>query len=113
MSYEKQTWQNGDTITAEKLNHMEDGINNSSQLMVVGSKDDGTQLNKTWKQIRDHLLSGGIVVSSGGSSSNVTSDIVTICQNIMNSYTVTFMNLEHSVKTTYTTDNEDGYPARS
>lgn len=26
MSYEKQTWANGDVITAEKLNHMEDGI---------------------------------------------------------------------------------------
>ena len=26
MSYEKQTWANGDIITAEKLNHIEDGI---------------------------------------------------------------------------------------
>lgn len=26
MSYEKQTWSNGDIITADKLNHMEDGI---------------------------------------------------------------------------------------
>ena len=26
MSYEKQTWTTGDTITANKLNHMEDGI---------------------------------------------------------------------------------------
>lgn len=26
MSYEKQTWSNGDTITAEKLNYMENGI---------------------------------------------------------------------------------------
>ncbi len=26
MSYEKQTWANGDVITANKLNHMEDGI---------------------------------------------------------------------------------------
>lgn len=26
MAYSKQTWTNGDVITAEKLNHMEDGI---------------------------------------------------------------------------------------
>lgn len=26
MAYEKQTWTNGDLITAEKLNHIEDGI---------------------------------------------------------------------------------------
>ena len=26
MSYSKQTWETGDTVTADKLNHMEDGI---------------------------------------------------------------------------------------
>lgn len=26
MAYAKQTWNNGDVITADKLNHMEDGI---------------------------------------------------------------------------------------
>ena len=26
MAYEKQTWVCGETITADKLNHMEDGI---------------------------------------------------------------------------------------
>lgn len=30
MSYEKQTWVTGETITAEKLNHMEGGIEASS-----------------------------------------------------------------------------------
>ena len=30
MAYEKQTWQTGDTITADKLNHIEDGIGGSS-----------------------------------------------------------------------------------
>lgn len=28
MNYEKTTWQNGDIITAEKLNNIEDGIAN-------------------------------------------------------------------------------------
>lgn len=31
MSYEKQTWTNGDIITAEKLNHIEDGIGSSNE----------------------------------------------------------------------------------
>lgn len=26
MAYEKQTWECGDTVTAEKLNHIEEGI---------------------------------------------------------------------------------------
>lgn len=30
MAYEKQTWECGETITADKLNHMEDGIANAS-----------------------------------------------------------------------------------
>lgn len=29
MSYEKQTWETGEVITADKLNHMEDGIENA------------------------------------------------------------------------------------
>ena len=30
MAYIKQTWSNGETITAEKLNHIEDGIYSAS-----------------------------------------------------------------------------------
>lgn len=32
MAYTKQTWATGDTITAEKLNHMEDGIGDALPL---------------------------------------------------------------------------------
>ena len=35
MSYEKQTWANGDIITAQKLNHMEGGIETASPLIVT------------------------------------------------------------------------------
>ena len=35
MAYEKNTWQTGDVITKEKLNHMEDGIANSELFFVV------------------------------------------------------------------------------
>ena len=34
MSYTKQTWTNGDTITAAKLNHIEDGIASSSNVVI-------------------------------------------------------------------------------
>lgn len=30
MAYEKQTWACGDTITADKMNHIEEGIENAS-----------------------------------------------------------------------------------
>ena len=31
MAYEKQTWACGEVVTADKLNHMEDGIANASE----------------------------------------------------------------------------------
>ena len=35
MSYTKQTWVDGDLITAEKLNHIEDGIANSGGYSII------------------------------------------------------------------------------
>lgn len=43
MSYEKQAWQNGDTITAEKLNYMENGIENSSGYKYTVERDNEKQ----------------------------------------------------------------------
>ena len=41
MAYSKQTWQTGDTITAAKLNHMEDGIAATSNYdLVITMTDD-------------------------------------------------------------------------
>lgn len=41
MSYEKQTWNNGDVITADKLNHMEDGID------TAGAADKGYEYTES------------------------------------------------------------------
>ena len=44
MSYDKQTWATGDTITANKLNHMEDGIaagGGASYDLIIESDDNG------------------------------------------------------------------------
>lgn len=61
MSYEKQTWTTGEVITAEKLNHMEDGI--GSCVMVATATEDGEfiVLDKTYNEINNHLASGGMV----------------------------------------------------
>ena len=47
MSYEKQTWQSGDTITATKLNHIEDGIANGDGSMVIEMTFDRSAQNYT------------------------------------------------------------------
>lgn len=65
MSYSKQTWANGDVITAEKLNHIEDGVYANSQsggaLIVNASYDDqtGTEtLDKTYTEIKAAIDAG-------------------------------------------------------
>ena len=62
MSYTKQTWSTGDTVTAAKLNHMEDGIaeaggGSSGGGVLVVHDVDGT-LDKTYSEI----LQGGFGV---------------------------------------------------
>ena len=46
MSYSKTTWQTGDTVTAELLNHMEDGISSADakELPAVSGSDNGKVL---------------------------------------------------------------------
>lgn len=64
MSYTPNTWQTGDTITATKLNNMEQGIASAGGVFIVGITDDGTvqTLTQTWQQIYDAVDSGSFVV---------------------------------------------------
>lgn len=69
MAYTPKTWECGDTITAEDLNHIEQGIANSGggtePLIVHVSFDESTgviTLDKTWKEIRDVFATGANVI---------------------------------------------------
>lgn len=69
MAYTKQTWETGETITAAKLNHMEDGISDGSGsggvFNVNASFDEqigGGVLDKTWQEIYDASKNGALVV---------------------------------------------------
>lgn len=62
MSYEKQTWKTGDIITADKLNHIENGIGSSGGWggwLIVDLSTEFVEgrptmtLNKTWREIKD------------------------------------------------------------
>lgn len=66
MSYTKQTWNTGDVITAQKLNHMEDGIANCGLFVVTITNDDGNySCDKTNEEIYNAWLSGANVVAIG------------------------------------------------
>lgn len=76
MSYEKNTWKTGDVITSTKLNHMEDGIANAGDILVIGgfnfemgktSYQFFGMADKTWQEIDNALVAGVrcVVVGSG------------------------------------------------
>lgn len=73
MSYTKNTWANGDVITAAKLNHMEDGIEGAGSgydavirlTHAESSADDSTTsltpsiVSGTFDQLHDKISDGG------------------------------------------------------
>ena len=71
MAYEKQTWTTGETITQEKLNHMEDGIaeangkSTSANILIVTFTIDGSRTfycDKTYEEILNAINNGDIVI---------------------------------------------------
>ena len=56
MAYDKQTWVNGEVITAEKLNHMEDGIAGAGGSLIVNWVDNA--LDKTVAELYAAYNSG-------------------------------------------------------
>lgn len=68
MGYEKQTWVNGEVITDNKLNHMEDGIANAGggDLFVVTVTPDSDwevfTTDKTYSEVESAVESGKVVV---------------------------------------------------
>lgn len=107
MSYEKQTWATGDTITETKLNHMEDGIAGGGVLVVNGIEVGGTlTLDKTWQEIYD----------AGAAVMLLPQDNTTGCAWLDGvgaedgEYFCTFYNSSASKPFVLLTDSADGYP---
>lgn len=119
MSYEKQTWQTGDVITEEKLNHIENGIADAGTGLIVNAEVDGqTQrevLDKTWEEIHDAIVAGRNVIVAKESNSSwegqhiVAYDYITEVGESLTEgedYYVQVM-----MGTIYATSTENGYPA--
>lgn len=83
MAYEKQNWQTGEVITADKLNHMEDGIGEDSVFIINvrgDAPDSGTSYenvtsDKTASQIMDAYLSNKQIIVSFVENSDEASKI--------------------------------------
>jgi len=56
MSYTPTEWNNGDVITAEKLNKLENGVaegGSGGGVLVIHLNNDTERLDKTWNEIHD------------------------------------------------------------
>lgn len=114
MSYTEQTWASGDIITAEKLNHMEDGIAGAGGVFSVPTTFDeasGTvTCTKTWKEIYDAMVSGKICILHSYSESNCHIDIVfAVNSDFEGVFEVSTFNGSNALL--YVTDSENGYPS--
>lgn len=70
MAYTKQTWTTGDTVTADKLNHIESGIegasSSSSNVVVVHVtwQDEVGTLDKTAAELLNAGAAGAVVLDN-------------------------------------------------
>ena len=113
MAYTKNTWNTGDVVTSEKLNHIEDGITNSESVLVVGgvSVDEGSitgTLDKTWQEIHDALESNICIVTISDGDSNFQTRI-TAARALDAEYDVVFSDIGDTVS--FSSASKDGYPS--
>lgn len=125
MSYTPTNWQTGDIITAEKLNNMENGIENSV-LIVHENYDestDTTTLDKTWQEIVDANFAVINIREYSGDQTPAIDNlwIAQAAHGYVNdniSYYVDIISMTGNADSTvnlastvFTTDSPDGYPS--
>lgn len=117
MAYEPKTWQCGEVVSADALNHLEQGVANAGgSAMIVRMSTEGTT-DKTWQQVYDALIGGTLVYVLSSASSGGT-DVVAHASILMavgghNSYIATMMSISHdgtsAQATSLVADSADGY----
>lgn len=122
MSYDKNTWATGDTITAQKLNHMEDGIANAGGALLVNVSVDEHELvlDKTFKEIESTMKAGTPVIIKLWLSPPINTDFDNMYSNGVHSVgCAAYTNRDdsgsyYSVSDgtySYSTSTENGYPS--
>lgn len=110
--YQKTNWQSGDTITAAKLNNIENGIAGGGVLVVSGEMSGSTlTLDKTWNEINNASLA--VLFNIGGDTK-----IIMICCEIVgaeNDYRARFTSIDSEAPFafTFSATSADGYPSYS
>ena len=65
MSYEKTTWQAGDTVTAAKLNKLENGVAMGGALyipIIVNEDETGASISYSYNEIAEIINEGATII---------------------------------------------------
>lgn len=112
MSYDKQNWQTGDVITANKLNHIEDGIagaGGGGGVLITETTmvADVPTLTNTWQEIFDAPLTILRFATEGDAFPMMVSESTKISES---EYQIAFRSLISPDTMVFVTNSADGYP---
>ena len=111
MGYNKTTWQTGDTVIAEKLNNMENGIADSAT-MIINVSEQGV-MDKTWSEVMSALHTGKRVIIINEGESYIAILNVTDGGIVEGDYRLSAYYSDNTTSLDFVTNSEDGYPTYS
>lgn len=117
--YEPYTWTTGEVITAEKLNHAEEGIEGAYDELsaleqrveanspLIVTQDENLILDKTWQNIHDALVAGRrcVLVTTDGEQHPIYSSYQSANRYIVSVYTFSM-----DATSSYVIDSASGCP---
>ena len=116
MSYEKHTWKNGEVITADKLNNIEEGISGGGSgggSLVIHATTEGTieTFDKTCAEVLEAFQSGSpcIIVHGPAYEGDLNTHVTLIYEAYATEDGYAFIDSN----TTYNGNAEDDYPYAS
>lgn len=112
MSYTKNTWKSGDTVTSAKLNNIEEGIASSCAFIVHGTHSGNTiTLDKTWKEIYDAVQEKCVCIIYNPIPAAVVTCLILAVMSTESDFAVLALSLDAGLaEMPFITDSEDGYP---
>ena len=111
MSYNKHTWATGNVVGAVDLNRMEQGIEDSGNILIVEATFDGNityTLNKTWQEIYDAFPNVKIIYNGSYVTEEKIVTEIGVHKNQENGYYFTV-----GVMETYFANLPTDYPSRT
>lgn len=116
MAYEPTNWSDGDIVTAEKLNKIEQGVTNAGagsgggMVVEINAVEDDMVMNHTWKEIYDAAPLMPIAICIELGTSYMLGHIVSV-ESSNGEYFVTVVIWNNGyVAKDFIADSEDGYP---